>query len=231
MIDLNKLKSQNVNQERLRKGAIYLNEYCKIFSDTLLNDIKEKAERTNWISERQLELVEKRIAAISLKEISNPTGHAMKYWRAFMPVVFMIHSNNDEIVGTLSYEKSRSIYDFSRKFGYVTPSQFGLLFNSVSSDTIKEAKQHAKDNPDAKEYKEYFEYIKDKFKPEAFREMEEIMLDKYDKNENIYINLFLDYITQGTIMETATVLQETPNPIPQVFLSLKEMRKALAYVA
>ena len=78
-------------------------------------------------------------------------------------------------------------------------------------------------------FKKFLDTILDKISQDAFKEMN--FYEKEEKTQNALYDLLTELLRSKEATMNFIEKEETANPIPQSFLTLREMRKALLYVA
>jgi len=245
MLDPTKVRGRGVLQSQIEKGVIYLDAFCGSFNHKIMNDILTKVIKTNFISEGQLEVIQKRMGAITQIEADDPTGHVIKYWRALLPIICattLSHGTGDmaislknnlsiQQISPSDIEKMSSLFDFHERMDYLTPKQFSLLYNIMPIGFIDRLKADMINRDyDATIFSSLYNKLMGKFHPNIIEKIIEEAQLRYIDHENPFIIAFISLtLKRKTITDQEKAIEEA-FAIPQEILSLKAMREALAFV-
>ena len=216
----------------------FLIAYLDVFRDPLLEKIYASVLKTRFISTQQIEIIEKRKAAISSTEIISPAKYVQKYFADLMTIEIGMKK-----FPNLSHEqldKLLSLLEFYTNYGYLTQKQIRmsntiLSFkteshkNSIVTTCLGNAKEALNSLNKAGCHPQF--YLKSILSKLQRTVVNSIII----KPEKEYLKEPLTYVLCDLMDEMKVKITIEKNieeaaSIPKGFLSLEEMRNALMFV-
>ena len=219
---INVKTDSNISQPDLLELIKFLEDYVEVFTDPFLTKIHAAVIASSFISKDRVDIVEKRKDAISKNEIANPMIYVQKYWEILLTLHHAIEEDKDPDKN----QKRVSLKEFYFKFGYLTEKQINMIKYITPKDTRSKLRKRIDEC---------------RFEPPSVSYILEGILAKIHKNislnfkelekyQDLVCRLLKEYTSSIKTEQTIEKQKEEAQTVPQAFLSLSEMRKALQYV-
>lgn len=231
---------RNLGKEEVREALVYLDEFVGTFSDPVMVGAHEKIIRSTFISGNQIKLISKRKFAISTKEMMNPEAYIIKYWRALLPSITAAKCPNAGIkLSLVIREKINTIIDFFEAFGFLNDDHIDYLktITLVHADQIlNKSKMFIRELTVLTTDRQKEMYIFKKFLKEILQKLQPNIVKEIDfykteeQSENIFYQFLINLLKNRETQLRYSQEEVKSQPIPQTFLTLTEMRKALIYI-
>ena len=199
--------------------------YLYLFNHTIsntapgnLSSIATKVINSRFISVAYLKVIEKRFINIPMAELDDPLKLIQKHWEIRTTLSFLMEKVEGE-----SFSKTESLLEFYTKYGYLTKKQINLS-KWIGGKLLKEEISIWLNNPTNESMlTAMFKETLSMLNPDV-----ELNVDT-EPTANPFLKSFYDMFELLTIIKEVEEEQEEPQEIPQAFLSLVDMRKALLF--
>jgi len=231
---------KEVRKEDVKVALSYLNGFIKTFSDPAMIETHKKIAKSFFVSKSQINLIGRRQASISTKEIDNPQTYIIKYWRVLIPLVVATKCPTSKIVLFPStFTDLDDAIAFFDTFGFLNDDHIKrikqtLLSQGNSDSVLRKSRAFIKNlttttnqQKEMQIFEDFLKHLLRKLRSDRVKELDFYKTEK--ETENIFYNLLINLLKKRET-QLSYSQEESSQPVPQAFLTLNKMRKALRYV-
>jgi len=220
---------KGISLKEKNRAIDFILQFVETFTDPLMIKVHTGILKSNYLSLPQLEIITKRMNAFSIEELLDPATYIEKYWKLILKLDL---ASQRKFTTSLAYEdreKASSLKEFYFNYGYLTERQINLskaiMPKHILIKIIKHLNKLIESNHRPHAYELFLKDILINLQPGI-----EINYEDIENRDSIFNKILVSFlIPQKAEVKRQKDIEEA-HPIPQTFLSLEEMRKALAYV-